>query len=71
VIVVANYTFRFSFFYCTSHLEGEAVFGFAKQLANYPPDANNDSHSPNHVNFSHPQVTVIVVQSNVVGNVNM
>ncbi len=27
---VANYTFRFSFFNCISHLEGEEVFGSTK-----------------------------------------
>jgi len=71
MIVVANYTSRFSFFYHTPHLEGEEVFGFAKWHVDYPLGANNDSHRPNHVNFFRPQVTVIATQSNIVGNVGM
>lgn len=54
VVVVANYTFEFSFFYCTSHLEGEEVFEFAKLPVDYPLNAENDFHHPNCVNFSSP-----------------
>jgi hypothetical protein len=71
VIVVTNYTSRFSVFYCTLHLEGEEVFGSAKEPTDYPLGVNNDSHDPNHVNFYHPQTTIIATQSNIVGNVGM
>jgi hypothetical protein len=40
-----------SFSYCTLHLEGEEVFGFAKQFSNYPLGADNDFHRLNHVNL--------------------
>jgi len=71
VIVVTNYTSRFSFFYCTLHLEGEEVFGSAKEPTDYPLGVNNDSHDPNHVYFFHSQITIIAAQSNIVGNVGM
>jgi hypothetical protein len=65
---MANYMFKSSFSYCAPHLEGEEVFGFTKQPIDYPLDANNDFHHLDRVNFSRPQVTIIVVQPNVVGN---
>jgi hypothetical protein len=71
VVDVVNYTFGSSFSYCTPHLEGEEVFRSTKQLVNCPPSANNDSHCHNRVNFSCPQVIVLVVQPNIVKNVSM
>jgi hypothetical protein len=71
MVVVANYTFRSSFFYRTLHLEGEEVFGFAKQPIDYPPSVDNDYHHFDHVDFSHLRVTILIVQPNVVGNEGM
>ncbi len=68
---MANYMFGSSFSYYVLHLEGEEVFGSAKQLANCPLGAKNDSHRPDHVNFSRPKVTIIITQPNVVNNVGM
>jgi hypothetical protein len=70
-VVVANYTFGFSFFYHPSHFEGEEVFGFAKKPTNFPPGVDNDFRRPNHVKFSCPRITIPTPQPNVVGNVNM
>jgi hypothetical protein len=68
---VANYTSGFSFSYHILHLEGEEVFGSAKQPDDYPFNAKNDSHCPNCLNFSCPWITVLAIQSNVVDNVSM
>jgi hypothetical protein len=57
VVVVANYMFRSSFTNCPLYFEGEEVFGFVKQLVDYPFDANNDSHHLDRVNFSRPSST--------------
>lgn len=54
MVDVANYMFESSFTNRPLHLEGEEVFGFAKQLIECPPNVDNDSHFPNHVNFSYP-----------------
>jgi hypothetical protein len=32
---MGNYTFKYSFSYCASNLEGEEVFGFTKQPIDY------------------------------------
>jgi hypothetical protein len=53
------------------HFEGQEVFGSIEQPISYPCGANNDFHRPYHVNFSHAQVTILVVQPNVVENVGM
>jgi len=71
VVDVVNYTFGSSFSYRTPHLEGEEVFRSTKQPVNCPPSANNDSHCHNRVNFSCPQVIVLVVQPNIIKNVSM
>ncbi len=68
---VVNYTSGSSFFYRTPHLEGEKVLRSTKQPVNCPFGANNDFHSHNCVNFSCPQVIVLVVQPNIVKNVGM
>ncbi len=71
VVVVANFTSKSSFFYYTLHFKGEEVFGSTKQPANCLRGVNNEFHHPYHVNFSRAQITVIVVQPNVVENVGM
>jgi len=38
------------------HLEGEEVFGFNKRKLDLPIGSEGDSHRPDKVNFSHPQV---------------
>jgi hypothetical protein len=70
-IVMANYTSRLSFTNCLLHLEGEKVFGSFKQHADYPPGVDNDSHHPNHVNFSRPRVIVFATKPNNVDDVHM
>jgi hypothetical protein len=35
------------------------------------PNVNNDSHHPNHVNFSHPRVIVIAVEPNVMDDLHI
>jgi hypothetical protein len=71
VAIVANYTFGSSLFYHTPHLEGEEVFGFAKQHADCLLGVENDFHRLDCVNFSHPRIIVPIAQPNVVGNVGM
>jgi hypothetical protein len=71
MVSMANYTSGSSFSYCVLHLEGEEVFGSAKWFVNCFLGAKNDFHRPNHVNFSHPQVTFIIVQPNLVKNVGI
>jgi hypothetical protein len=44
---------------------------FAKRLANCPLGANKDSHHLDCVNFSHPWVTVLVVEPNIVEDVQI
>jgi hypothetical protein len=69
VTTMANYMFESSFTNHLSHLEGKDIFGYAKQLANCPPNANKDSHHPNHVNFSHPRITIPTVEPNMVEDI--
>lgn len=57
-----NYIFRFLFTTWTFHLEGENVFGFAKCSVNFSLDADDKSHRPNHIKFSHPRVVIFVYQ---------
>jgi hypothetical protein len=38
------------------HLEGEEIFGSTKRKLDLPPGADGDSHRPEKVNFSQPQV---------------
>jgi len=71
VVDAVNYMSGSFFSYRTPHLEGEEVFRFTKQLVNRLPGANNDFHCHNRVNFSCPQVLVLVVQPNIVKNVGM
>jgi hypothetical protein len=71
MVIVANYTFGFSFSYHALHLERERVFGFARRPSDYPPSVDNDSHRLDYVNFSCPQVTIPTIQPNVVENVGM
>jgi hypothetical protein len=71
MVVVANYMFGFSFSYYASHLKGEEVFGSDKRPIDCLFGANNDYHCPDHVSFFRPQVTVPVVQPNVVGSLGM
>ncbi len=48
------------------------TFESIKELGSAPPlGANNDSHHPNYVNFSHPWVTIPNVEPNIVDNVHM
>jgi hypothetical protein len=68
---MANYTSKSSFTNFLLHLMGKEVFGSSKQLIDCPLGSNNDSHHPNHVNFSCPQVIVHVVKPNIVDNVHM
>ncbi len=70
-MVVENYTFRSSFTNCLLYFEGEKVFGFAKQLIDCPFDADNDSHRLDRVNFSRPQVIVLVDEPNIIEDVPM
>ncbi len=60
--IVANDMFGLSFANHLSHLEGEEVFGSSKRSTNCPPNIDNDSQCPNHVNFSRPQVTIPTVE---------
>jgi hypothetical protein len=53
------------------HLKGKEVFGSSKQLVDCLPDANNDSHCPNRVNFSPPQIIVPIAEPNIVDYVHM
>jgi hypothetical protein len=39
-----------------THLEGEEIFGSTKRKLDLPPGDDGDSHRPNKVNFSQPQV---------------
>jgi len=72
VIVVTNYKFGSSFTNCLLHLEGEEVFGSAKQPANSCPLGTNiDSHHPNRANFFHPQVIIPDLVPNNVKDVHM
>jgi hypothetical protein len=71
VIVVANYTFGSSFFYCALHLKGEEVSGSTKWHVDCPFNANNDFHHLDYVNFFRPRITIFIVQHNVVKNVGM
>lgn len=59
MVVVANYTYGFLFTTRTPHLEGEKVFGFAKQDANFSPCVDDELHRPNHIKFFHPCVVVL------------
>jgi hypothetical protein len=63
--------FESSFLNHASHLEGEEVFGFAKQLANYPFGVDHDFHHHDNVNFSRPRITIPVVEPNIVEDVGM
>ena len=38
------------------HMDGEEVFGFQKQKADVPLDFEGESHRPDKVNFSRPQI---------------
>ncbi len=69
--IVANYTFGSSFTNRLPHLEGEEVVGSSKWLVNCPLNIDNDSHHLDHVNFSCPRVTILVVKFNIVGDVHM
>jgi hypothetical protein len=44
--------------FCTRepHFEGEEVFGFQKRKADIPLGSEHESHRPDRVNFSHPQI---------------
>jgi hypothetical protein len=70
-ITLANYMFGSSFTNCLPHLEGEEVFGSSKQFVDCPLSTDNDSHCHDHVNFSHPRVTIPVVEPNIVNDVQM
>jgi hypothetical protein len=67
---MANYTSKSSFTNRPPHLKGEEVFGSSKRHVGGPFGANNNSHHPNHVNFFHPQITILVIEPNVVDNVH-
>ncbi len=68
---MANYTFGSSSTNCLPRLKGEEVFGSSQQLVDCPLGINNDSHCPNHVNFSHPWIIVLIAKPNIVNNVHM
>jgi len=68
---MANYTFKSSFTTCLLHLKGKDVFRFSKWLVEYPPSNDNDSQHPDHVNLSRPQITVLIVEPNIVDDVHM
>jgi hypothetical protein len=44
---------------------------WVKRLVDCPLNAKDDSHCLNHVNFSHPQVTVPTIQPTIIRNVGM
>jgi hypothetical protein len=71
VAVMANFTTRSSFTNHLPHFEGEKVFGFAKRPVDCPPSINKHSHHPNHVNFYHPWVFVLVLEPNFVKDVDI
>jgi hypothetical protein len=68
---MANYTSEPSFINRLPHLEWKKVLRSSKQFANCPLGADNDSHHPNYVNFSHPRVTIPIVEPNIVDDVHM
>jgi hypothetical protein len=71
VATIANYASKFSFTAWTPCLEGEEVFGFAKQSADFSPRVDDESHRPNHVNFSHPRVVIPTCHPNNVGDLHI
>jgi len=68
---VANYTFGSFFTNCPPHLEGEKVFGFAKQPINYPLGVDKDSHCPNCVNFFHPWIFILAIKLDIMEDVHV
>ncbi len=52
VETIVNYVSEFSSVTWTFHLKGEEVFGFINDSINCSPRADDESHRPNHVNFS-------------------
>jgi len=71
VAVLANFTTRSSFTNHLPHFEGEKVFGFAKQPVDCPPSRNKHSYHPNHVNFYHPWVFVLIPEPNFMKDVEI
>ncbi len=47
------------------------MFGFAKQLIDYPPSVDKGSHRLNHVNFFCPWVFVLAIKPNIVEDVHV
>jgi hypothetical protein len=47
------------------------MFGFNKKPANCPLGVNKDSHHLDCVNFSHPQVTILIVEIDIVEDVHI
>jgi hypothetical protein len=64
-IVVANYTSRSSFTNRLPHLERKEVFGFAKRPIDCFLGIDEDSHHLDHLNFSHPWVSIMVVEHDI------
>jgi hypothetical protein len=71
VVIVANYTSKSCFTNRLSHFEGKEVFSFANQPVDCPLSGKNDSHCLDHVNFSHPRITILDVMPNNVEDVRM
>jgi hypothetical protein len=71
VAALANYRSKSSFTNHLPHLKGEEVIGSTKQLAICPLGADNVSHYPNHVNFFHPRIIILVVKPNIMHDVRM
>ncbi len=70
MILMANYMSEYSFSNRTPHLEGEEVFGFAKQSVDCLLGVDNDFHHPHHVNLFCPRITVLAVRPNIIGDVS-
>jgi hypothetical protein len=68
---MANFTIGSSFTYHLPHLEGEEVFGFAKRPIDCPLGTKKHSHHPDHVNFSHPWVSILAHELNFVKDVHI
>jgi hypothetical protein len=68
---MTNYTSKSSFITHLLHLKEKYVFRSSKWIVDCTLNIDNDSNHLNHVIFSRPQVTVLIVEPNIVDNVHM
>jgi hypothetical protein len=69
MVVVANYTYGSSFTNCPLHHEGEKAFRSTKRAIDCPLGTNKYSHRHDHVNFSHPRVSILVVELDILEDI--